>query len=213
MKSCIAVTIFVALVTLVSFGQAASVAAAQPTMAAAAARSARHGTFTVELTKSLDSRKLKQGDTIVAILTGGITLPDEVKIPRGAQVIGHIVEAKSRSKQDPKSSLQMTFDKLIGPGNRAIPILTTVRALAPNPNANLTTGTMADAYGINLADVTTRSVVNTLTPPPIPLLNDESTGVLGFSDLQLGPNGTLVSTGKDVKLDRGTRILLNVMMQ
>jgi hypothetical protein len=214
MKKSIGIAIFAALTISVSVAQAVSPAPiAQPATVSSAAKFNHHGTFTVELTKALDSRKLKSGDQVVAVLTGGITLPDGAKISRGTRVIGHITEVKSRSNGDSESALQMTFDKFIVTGGEAIPMQATIRALAPNPNANLITGSMGDAYGNNLADATTHSAANSLTPQPIPLLNDESTGVLGLKDLQLGANGTVTSINKQVKLDSGTRLLLDARLE
>lgn len=209
MKRGVGVAIFVAFAISVSNCQAVSPASAS---APASTKLTHHGTFTVELTKALNSRKLKPGDEVVAILTGGITLPDEVKVPRGSRVIGHIVEAKSRSRSDSESALEITFDKLIGPGNEPMPMVATIRAIAPNPNMTITTGTMGGAYGNRLDAATTASVVNDINPRPIPLLNDESTGVLGLPNLELGPNGTLTSTNHEVKLDSGTRILLDARL-
>jgi len=168
-----------------------------------------HGIFTVELVKSLDSRKLKSGDSVEATLTSGITLPDGSTVPRGAKIIGHITEAKARSKSENESSLGISFDKIAAPSGD-VPIHGVIQALAPNPNEEVTAGSIE--YNDLGKGGVTDPPLNT-SHGPTPLLNETSVGVLGIKNLQLDPKGVLTSTSKEVKLNSGTRILLNVMMQ
>ncbi len=187
--------------------------ATQAQSAQHSANAAHHGTFTVELLKPLDSRKLKQGDPVEAKLTGGITLPSGAQVPRGARVIGHITEARARSKSDSESALGISFDKIVWSGNESLAIQGTLQAVAPNPNGDITTGGSAVDYGNSLKmETTNNSSAPNMQSSPVPLLNDDSTGVLGFKNMKLA-DGVITSTGKDLKLDSGTRMLLNVTMQ
>ena len=219
MKRWLAGTLFIALVVSMSAGQAPNPIAQQGQAAAQSSAGLKagttprgHGVFTVELTKALNSKKLRQGDQVEAQLTGSITLPSGAIVPRGADVLGHITEAKARSKSDAESALGITFDAVLRPGGQQTAIQGIIRAVAPNPNAP-TSGSNRDLYGVDLNAVPTHSVANTLNAPSIPLLNEQSTGVLGIANLQLGSGGVLTSSGKEVKLDSGTRILLDVTMQ
>jgi len=185
-------------------------AATQPSTTPAAVAAGRHGTFTVELIKPLDSRKLKEGDAVEAKLTGNITLPSGATVPRGTNVLGHVTEAKARSKSDSQSSLGISFDKIAGPDGEDTPIHGVIQAVAPNPNDEITTGDYIGYHGLDEA---------TAKPPkpdnrrdPIPILNETSQGALGIKNMQLGAGGVLTSSGKEVKLDSGTRMLLNVTM-
>src|SRR5579863_7734291 len=98
MKQLLAVTLFVGLTVSLSTAAVANSgqSAAQPAAQSATAGQG-HGTFSVELAKTLDSKKLKEGDEVQAKLTGPITLPSGATVPRGAMVIGHVTEAKARS--------------------------------------------------------------------------------------------------------------------
>jgi len=179
---------------------------------ASAGGTAGRGTFTVELVKALDSKKLKQGDAVEAKLTGGITLPDGVTAPRGAKVIGHVTEAKARSGGQSESALGIQFDKIVRPDGGETPIKGIVLAAAPDPNQQAPSGTMPGAYP-SLDTATTAGVVNTMTALSVPLLNAQSRGVSGINNLQLGTNGVFTSTGKAVKLDSGIRMLLDVTVE
>jgi hypothetical protein len=170
-----------------------------------------HGAFTVELTKDLNSKKLKEGDPVEAKLTGSITLPNGSVVPRGARVTGHVTQAKARSNHDSDSALGIVFDKIAWSGNEGTSVKGVVEAAAPNPNAQTGDAGLADGYN-NLKDVTTKSVA---APPPsqqVPVLNSDSKGVLGMKNLQLN-DSVFTSSGKEVKLDSGTRMLLDVSMQ
>jgi hypothetical protein len=185
--------------------------AAAQSSAASASATGKHGSFTVELVKALDSRKVHEGDAVEAKLTGGITLPNGAKVPRGAKVLGHVTEAKARSKSDSQSSLGISFDKISWQGGENTPIHGVIQAVAPNPNEEITTGDYIGYGGLN--EATEKPPKPDTSRGPIPILNQTSQGVLGIKNMQLGPAGELTSTGKEVKLDSGTRMLLNVTVQ
>jgi hypothetical protein len=93
-----------------------------------------------------------------------------------------------------------------------IPIKGYIQAMAPNPNRPLNTGGYIE-YGNSLNMQTEKPPDPTSSSQSqIPLLNAQSTGVLGIKGLQLGKNGVLTSDAKEIKVDSGTRMLLNVTM-
>jgi len=167
------------------------------------------GRFIVELAKSIDSKKLKPGDEVDAKLTGTVTLRNSPPFARGSRIIGHVTEATNRSSGDPQSTLGLVFDKIVRPGGQETQLHCIIQAVAPNPNADLTTG-----GGIGYGDLTATARSPVLdSRGTTPGLNEASVGVFGIKHVQLGPDGVLTSSGKEVKLDSGTRILLNVTMQ
>lgn len=214
MKRLLVVALFVGLTVSLSMGMAANggQAAAQSSTAQSTAANQAHGTFSVALTKDLDSKKLKEGDPVSAKLTGGITLPSGAVVPRGAQVIGHVTQAKARSKKDADSTLGITFDKIALSGGENVAIQGTVLAAAPNPDLQNAGGAgLADGYN-NLKDITTKGAMSAPSnQASTPLLTEDSRGVLGMKTLKLD-DGVFTSTGKEVKLDEGTRMLLSVAM-
>jgi hypothetical protein len=46
-----------------------------------------------------------------------------------------------------------------------------------------------------------------------PLLNAQSKGVIGIHNLELGENSVLISTGKNVSLDSGTQMMVQVEVE
>jgi hypothetical protein len=200
-------------VLMVSLAVAASPAqaATQSSMAQSTTPAGKtHGTFTVELTKTLDSKKAKVGDAVEAKLIAGITLPNGTMVPRGTRVVGHVTEAKARSKSDPESSLGIAFDKFVRSGGEDTPVSGVIQAVAPNPDEELSTG--GGVGYTDLKQATAAGAAPDAHKGPTPILNDQSQGVLGMKGMQLGPQGVITSSGKDVKLDSGTRILVNATM-
>ncbi len=171
------------------------------------------GRFIVELANGLDSKKLRQGDKVDAKLTGMITLSNSPPIPRGAKVIGHVTEATNHSKSDPQSTLGLVFDKIVRPGGEEIRMHCVIQAVAPNPNAELNTESEGGLGGVNLGYADIHSAAPNAGHGKTQSLTDTSIGVFGIKNIKLGPEGVLTSSGKEVKLDSGTRILLNVTMQ
>jgi hypothetical protein len=198
--------LFVGLTVSMSAGHGASPAAA----AGQAASGQLHGVFTVELAKSLDSKKLKEGDEVDAKVAADIQTGDGGTIPRGTKLTGHVTEAKARSKGDAESTLGIVFDKMSRPGAGDRPIKSIVQAAAPNPKADAPAGGVS--YGA-LSEAAEKATFPTPAGRSVPILNEQSRGVLGIKNLQLGPNGVFTSSGKEVKLDSGMQILLDVTMQ
>lgn len=212
MKRLFVVTLFVAVTMSLSTALLATAgggqAAAQSSTTATAGGG--HGTFSVELAKALDSKKLKEGDEVQAKLTGSITLPNGATVPRGTMVVGHVTEAKARSKNDSESALGISFDKIVLGKGEDVPVKGTIQAVAPNPNAAVDSGGQPVDYGVTL-----RAVMAPAATPggssPTPLLTNESTGVLGFKNMTL-KDGVITSSNKEIKFENGTRFLLNVAM-
>ncbi len=213
MKRWFASTLFAGLMlSLAVAASPAAQAAPQSSMAQSATSAGKtHGTFTVELTKSLDAKKLKVGDPVEAKLTGGITLPNGTPVNRGTSVVGHVTAATARSKGGSDSTLGIVFDKIARSGGEDTPINGVVQAVAPNPDADVTTSGGGVGY-TDLKQATAAPAAPDTRGESTPILNDQSQGVLGMKGMQLGPQGVITSSGKDVKLDSGTRILLNVTM-
>ena len=108
----------------VCFGQAA----ATPAPAAAVVG---HGAFPVKTTKTLDSSKLKQDDSIEVETSGSFKLPDGTLVPKGSKLEGRVVSSKARSKGDPESELTLAFDKLNIQGGKQLALKGAVQAVYP----------------------------------------------------------------------------------
>jgi hypothetical protein len=189
-----------------------------------------HATIPVQLAKSLDAKKLKTGDEVIAQTTVPLQ-GNGATVPSGSKVIGHVTQAQARSKGDPQSSLGIVFDKIEVPGGKELPMQGYIQAVAPGLAAAPSTGlagggTMARDNGSQQGN-TVPGPGSTLgnikgTNPQLsgdeghnpgttnqgPLLNPDSHGVVGFRHLDLNKDSVLTTTDKDLKLDSGTQLLI-----
>ena len=106
-------------------------AAPNSTMQAPATASLAPGTIlSVELSKSLDAKKLKASDKFEARTAIDLLSHGQIVVPRNTKVIGHVTEAKAHSKESADSILGLTFDRMISKDGREIPLQAAVQALA-----------------------------------------------------------------------------------
>lgn len=161
------------------------------------------------LASPLDSRKLKTGDEVILKTIAVLSFQDGTAIPRGTKVVGHVTEAKARSRGDAQSSLAIAFDKLDLPDGKTILISGVIQAVGPDLRA-----ASPDGGGVTYTDVQrlTYSPSVSASPRTVPMLNEQSAGVVGIKNLQLGADGTLSSDSKSVKLESGSQILLKVQV-
>lgn len=213
MKLFAAVPVGILLFASLAFGQASS----GPAQASPAA--VGHGAFPVKVTKTLDSSKLKEGDSIEVETAGSFKLPDGTLVPKGSKLTGRVTAAKARSKGDSVSELTLVFDKLNVLGGKQLSLKGMVRAIFPpaeepaGPNMS-TMGTSAggSAGGSALGAASQSGGVGITdthndTPKPQTVMDVKATGVQGMHDLQL-ENGVVTSKGKNVKLNGGVRMVV-----
>jgi hypothetical protein len=207
------ITLFLLAVTL-CLGQSAP--AAQPD-GSASGKSLR-GVISVSLAKSIDSKKLKEGDEIPAKTVGTLRTSDGTIVPSGSKVVGHVTQATARSKGDASASLGIVFDKIEVPGSKDMPIKGMLQAVGPNPSeayAPDTGGTSGGANNLNPGNGSTAPMGSGLglqadrPQDGGKILNPKSIGVIGIKNLQLD-NSVLTSTGKEVKLDLGSQMMIKI---
>jgi hypothetical protein len=164
----------------------------------------------VFLDTSVDSKKAKPGAEVVVKTAGTVHLTNQEIISRGTKIVGHVTEAKTRSGSDTESSLGIVFDKIILPDGKTLSITGVIRAVAPNPNPPESGG------GVSYDDIA--QTITHSTPSAggsssvIPILTEDSVGVQGIKNLQLGPDGVFRSSGKAVKLETRSQIILRVQL-
>jgi hypothetical protein len=191
-----------------------------------------------ELNSSVDSKKAKVGDKVEAHTTEALKNGNDVVVPKGTKLIGHVVEASARSKGDQQSTLAIQFDKAVPKKEQEIPMTMMIIAVAPpssaaygnsaGPGADAMAGRGAEAssspMGVgrpqqqpqpNSANFPSGSSADTASPGGTGPLPPNSRGIYGLNGLQLmmqnsmpNPGTVITSTGKDVHLDSGTRLLL-----
>jgi hypothetical protein len=181
------------------------------------------GVFPSILVKPLDSKKLKQGDQVVCQTTAVLHTRNGMVIPNRSKVLGQVTQATARSKGDSESSLAIAFDKIQLPNGKDVPFKGVLQAVAPSLGGNsgpdtgaAGPGTLPTGNGRGGDTSTMPAPMSTRVPDTAgvhPLITSQSSGVLGIPNLQMDKDSVLTSSGKDVKLESGTQMLIRAEIQ
>lgn len=83
------------------------------------------------LSKTLDAKKVKQGDAVTAKLTDKVQIPGSMELPKGTELIGRVDKVTPSEHKSP-SSIQVTFDKAqLKNGQQLALKATVVRIMTP----------------------------------------------------------------------------------
>ena len=118
-----------------SAGQSAS-AATQPATAASNPRKIAPGSvIPVQLTKTVDAKKAKTGDEVVATVTQDMkTNSGDVLVPKDTKIMGHVTSAQARSKEQKESALAIAFDHAVVKGDQMQLPMSIQAVIAPPPS-------------------------------------------------------------------------------
>lgn len=214
-------------------------------------------TLNAELSASVDSKKAKAGDAVMAHVTDAVRADGETVIPKGAKLVGHVTQAAARSKGDSESALGIQFDKAVLKNGQEIPLSMWIRALAAEPKSVYQAGPEQNTLaGTPAAGQSPMGSARSMGGPPAPTappmgastdtgngaagpahggeqmsgaagglnaagqLSPNSRGVFGMEGVHLATDGAsaaqgslITSSGKNVHLDGGTRLLLVVLTE
>ena len=147
----------------------ASNAGTSQAQTAGAPRIAPGSVIPVQLTKSVDAKKAKTGDEVVAKVTQDMkTQTGEVLVPKDTKVIGHVTEAQARTKGEKQSELAIAFDHAVMKNGEDVRLPMSIQAvIAPQNNAE-------SAPGGN--DIGTRATQGGGMPSPSPSAGREGMG-------------------------------------
>jgi hypothetical protein len=98
----------------------------------------------VELAKSVDAKKAKVGDEVVAkTMDDFLSDKNEVLAPRGSQIVGHVAEV-SPHQGNSASTLGIAFDKMVLKSGTQVPLKASIQAIgAPESSATTFNDPMA----------------------------------------------------------------------
>ena len=185
-----------------------------PQTAAATPRIAPGSVIPVQLTKTIDAKKAKAGDEVVAKVTMDLkTNSGEVVVPKDTKVTGHVTEAQARSKDQKESQVGIAFDHAtLKSGDMALPMSIQAVIAPPTNNENSGGGDQGTPAGGGGAATSSTGAGRTgamggagqsqpSTPAPNavpttgtdaqqqagarPPINGNTQGVVGISDLKL----------------------------
>lgn len=91
----------------------------------------------VQLSKTIDAKKAKTGDEVVATVTQDMkTTSGEVLVPKDTKVIGHVTEAQARNKEQKQSELGIAFDHAVLKGDQMQLPMSIQAVIAPLSSSN-----------------------------------------------------------------------------
>jgi len=178
--------------------------------------------ITVDLPRTLDAKKLKQGDEIQARVTADLIYEGKVIVPREAKVMGKVDDLKLGSKDDPETRLLTSFTKIVIKDGREFEFQypAFIQALGPERRA-------AALSTSNHEDLPVKaemgSAVDRVNSVPF-ILGDKSSatygvilptanGVFALPGLKLAesPKGVYIVAPKgNIKLEYGAQMVLRV---
>jgi hypothetical protein len=192
----------------------------------------------VELTKTVDAKKAKTGDEVVAKVTQDMkTGSGEVIVAKDTKMIGHVTEAQAHTKDQKQSELGITFDKAVTKGSEMKLPMSIQAIIAPPSNNSADSGNGAPSETVTTGATTTSPMsgrpASGAQPPPQarppegteakqatgarPPINASTQGVIGIPNLTLATDvqntaqGSVMTSDKNnVKLESGTMLLLRV---
>jgi hypothetical protein len=112
--------------------QAPAPAAAQP---GAPPRIAPGSVIPVSLTKTIDAKKAKTGEEVVAKVTQDMkSTSGEILVPKDTKVIGHVTEAQPHSKQQKESQVAIVFDRAVMKDGNTMQMPMSIQAIIGQQN-------------------------------------------------------------------------------
>jgi Bacterial conjugation TrbI-like protein len=111
--------------------------AARPASAQGARRVAPGSVIPVELTKTVDAKKARTGDEVVAKVTQDMKSESgEVLVPKDTKVIGHVTEVQARNKEQKQSQLAIAFDRAVTKDGNTMELPMSIQAVIGQQNSN-----------------------------------------------------------------------------
>jgi hypothetical protein len=174
----------------------------------------------VLLTKTIDAKKAKKGDEVVAKVTQDMkTTSGEVLVPKDTKVLGRVTEAQARNKEQKESEVAIAFDSAVTKDGSEMQMPMSIQAIigsqyngpqnnnaggtsgtgasspsSPNPSSGARPGmggtAAAPAPEGSAGEMPSNTQNGTRTRPPI---TADTQGVVGISNLSLtaaAPNPT-----------------------
>jgi len=182
----------------------------------------------VQLTKSIDVKKAKTGDEVVAKVTQDMkSNSGEVILTKDTKVLGHVTEAQPRTKEQTESQVGIAFDRAVMKNGSEIQMPMSIQAIIgpQNNNPNGGAGQPPEESSVNRPTGTTAgrsSGMGGSTPPPTstpssggypsseapaggngrPPITAQTQGVVGMPDLKLESTGQTPTQGSVVSSEK-----------
>lgn len=194
----------------------------------APARLAPGSVIPVQLTKTVDAKKVRPGDEIVAVVTHDLkSNTGEVVVPKDTKIMGHVTEAQARTKEQKESEIGIAFDHALtknGELKQPMSIQAIIAPLDNNSSDDGGTNRSGPAVGGGTATspMSNRNAAMGGSPPPPPPspgaapgteatggngtrapINGNTQGVIGMPELKLEATAQNAALGSVVSSGKG----------
>jgi hypothetical protein len=116
-------------------GQSSAQAAANQQQGSSAPKIAPGSVIPVQLSKTVDAKKAKTGDEVVATVTQDLkTNSGDLLMPKDTKVIGHVTEVRAHNKEQKQSELGIVFDHAVLKGDQMQLPMSIQAVIAPTSN-------------------------------------------------------------------------------
>jgi hypothetical protein len=117
-------------------------------MAAGELRIAPGSVIPVQLTKTIDAKKVKTGDEIEAKVTQDLKSGNgDVVLPKDTKVMGHVTEAQARNKEVKESEVGIAFDHAITKSGANVTLPMSIQAIVAPPNSSAANNDASEGVG------------------------------------------------------------------
>jgi hypothetical protein len=182
------------------------------------ARIAPGSVIPVSLTKTIDAKKAKTGDQVVAKVTQDMkNTTGEVIVAKDTKVMGHVTQSQARNKEQKKSEVAIAFDRAVLTNGSEMQMPMSIQAIigpqnngAQNNQSGGAAETAAPSSGASPTSQRSGMGGSASTPAPSaggnvpsdaqagtkarPPITAQTQGVVGISDLTLAPAAVQNST-------------------
>jgi len=183
----------------------------------------------VELTKTVDAKKAKTGDEVVARVTQDMkTSTGEVLVAKDTKIMGHVTAAQARTKEQKESELGIAFDHAMTKTGEMKQLMSIQAIIAPldstsSGDGGTTQGAPVTGGGTASSPMGSRNTAMGGAPPPPPPpstgaaagtdatagssarppINGNTQGVIGMPELKLEANAQNAALGSVVTSGKG----------
>jgi hypothetical protein len=163
------------------------------------------------LSVKLDTKKTKVNDSVTAKTLVPVHLSDGSTLPAGTKLTGKVTQVQPKSSGT--AALAIVFDQMEKKGTAAVPVHGVILAIAPLPDS-ATGGTAANGLPMRGTASQNAAMTGAGTGPgggesPIPPGSSVDGVTLSPTPAADG-SSVLQSSGKDIKLDSGTRLEISL---
>jgi hypothetical protein len=116
--------------------------------ASGALRIAPGSVIPVQLTKSVDAKKVKAGDEVEAKVTQDLKAGNgEVVVPKDTKMVGHVTEAQARTEEQKESQVGIAFDHAVIKNGGDVPLPMSIQAIIAPSALNADNNNIAGRQG------------------------------------------------------------------